>query len=225
MSNDLVPLLSRGLRETLYMVSLTTLIGLIIGFPVGVILVITDKGSLVPVIFLNKILGTFINIIRSLPELILIIILLPFARRIVGTTLGTKAAIVSLSIGSAPFLARIIENCLKEVANGKIEAAQALGASTFQIVYKVLIPEALPSLVRGITMGIISIVGFTAIAGAIGAGGLGSIAIRYGYQRFRNDILKATVIVLILIVQLVQFIGDTIAKLIVRKRYKQFTKE
>jgi D-methionine transport system permease protein len=146
--------------------------------------------------------------------------LLPLARFIVGTTLGTNAAIVSLSIGSAPFLARIIENSLKEVAHGKIEAAQAVGASPFQIIVKVLIPEALPSLVRGVTIGIISIVGFTAVAGAIGAGGLGSTAIRFGYERFRTDILIATVIVLVVIVQLIQFTGDHIAKLINKKRYK-----
>jgi D-methionine transport system permease protein len=146
--------------------------------------------------------------------------LLPLARAIVHTTLGTDAAIVSLSIGSAPFLARIIENSLKEVAYGKVEAALALGASPIQIIVKVLIPEALPSLIRGITIAIISIVGFTAIAGAIGAGGLGSLAIRFGYQRFRTDILIATTIVLVIIVQFVQFAGDSTAKFINKKRYK-----
>ena len=220
MSNDLVDLLSKATVETLYMVSLTTLIGLLIGFPLGVILAVSDKGNILSLPKLNKVLGTIINIVRSLPEIILIIILLPLARSIVGTSLGTNAAIVSLSIGSAPFLARIIENSLKEVTHGKIEAAQAVGASPFQIIVKVLIPEALPSLVRGITIGIISIVGFTAIAGAIGAGGLGSTAIRYGYQRFRTDILIATVIVLVVVVQLTQFAGDSIAKLINKKRYK-----
>jgi D-methionine transport system permease protein len=220
MNNELVDLLSKATLETLYMVGLTTLIGLLIGFPLGVILVVSDKGNIVSLPRLNKVLGTIINVIRSLPEIILIIILLPLARFIVGTTLGTNAAIVSLAIGSAPFLARIIENSLKEVTHGKIEAAQAVGASAYQIIVKVLIPEALPSLVRGITIGIISIVGFTAIAGAIGAGGLGSTAIRFGYQRFRTDILIATVIVLVIIVQLLQFIGDLIAKLINRKRYK-----
>lgn len=220
MSSDLVELLTKGFGETIYMVGWTTLIGLLIGFPLGVILVVTDKGSILPLKYLNKTLGTVINIIRSLPEIILIILLLPLARFIVHTTLGTDAAIVSLSIGSAPFLARIIENSLKDVAYGKIEAALALGASPLQIITKVLIPEALPSLVRGITIAIISIVGFTAIAGAIGAGGLGSLAIRYGYQRFRTDVLFATTGVLVIIVQFVQFAGDSIAKLINRKRYK-----
>jgi len=220
MSTDLVDLLSTATLETLYMVGLVTLIGLLIGFPLGVVLVVSDKGNIISLPKLNKVLGTIINVVRSIPEIILIIILLPLARFIVGTTLGTNAAIVSLSIGSAPFLARIIENSLKEVAHGKIEAAQAVGASPIQIIVKVLIPEALPSLVRGITIGIISIVGFTAIAGAIGAGGLGSTAIRFGYQRFRTDILIATVIVLVVIVQLLQFTGDYIAKLINKKRYK-----
>ena len=220
MSTDLIDLISTATLETLYMVGLVTLIGLIIGFPLGVVLVVSDKGSIISLPKLNKVLGTIINVIRSIPEIILIIILLPLARFIVGTTLGTNSAIVSLSIGSAPFLARIIENSLKEVAHGKVEAAQAVGASPFEIIVKVLIPEALPSLVRGITIGIISIVGFTAIAGAIGAGGLGSTAIRFGYQRFRTDILIATVIVLVVIVQLLQFTGDYIAKLINKKRYK-----
>lgn len=220
MSNDLIDLLTKALGETLYMVGLTTVIGLIIGFPLGIILVVTDKGGILPLKFVNRILGTVINIIRSLPEIILIILLLPLARAIVHTTLGTDAAIVSLSIGSAPFLARIIENSLKEVAYGKVEAALALGASPIQIIVKVLIPEALPSLIRGITIAIISIVGFTAIAGAIGAGGLGSLAIRFGYQRFRTDILIATTIVLVIIVQFVQFAGDSTAKFINKKRYK-----
>lgn len=220
MSNDLVDMLMKATVETIYMVGIATSIGLLIGFPLGVVLVVSDKGNIISLPKLNKVLGTIINVVRSIPEIILIIILLPLARLIVGTTLGTTAAIVSLSIGSAPFLARIIENSLKEVTHGKIEAALAVGASPFQIIAKVLIPEALPSLVRGITIGIISIVGFTAIAGAIGAGGLGSTAIRFGYQRFRTDVLLATVIVLIVIVQLIQFTGDYIARLINRKRYK-----
>ena len=150
MSNDLIDLISKATAETIYMVVIVTIIGLIIWFPLGVILVVSDKGNIVSFPKLNKVLGTIINVIRSLPEIILIIILLPLARAIVGTSLGTNAAIVSLSIGSAPFLARIIENSLKEVTHGKIEAALAVGASPFQIIVKVLIPEALPSLVRGI---------------------------------------------------------------------------
>lgn len=220
MSNNLYDMLSKGTLETLYMVAVTTVIALLIGLPIGVFLTITEKGGILPLPKINKVVGALINIIRSLPELILIIILLPLARLIVGTTLGTDAAIVSLSIGSAPFIARIIENSLKEVPQGKIEAAEALGASPLEIILKVLIPEALPSLVRGITIAIISITGFTAIVGAIGGGGLGSLAIRFGYQRFRTDVLIGTVVILVVIVQAVQLIGDLIAKLINKKRFK-----
>lgn len=220
MKEDLYGILLEGTGQTLYMVALSTIIAIILGLPIGVLLTVTDKSSVVPFPKVNKIIGTVINVIRSLPEMILIILLLPLARFIVGTSLGSNAAIVSLSIGSAPFLARIIENCLKEVEHGKIEAAEALGASPIEIIVKVLIPEALPSIVRGITIAIITITGFTAIAGAIGGGGLGSLAIRYGYQRFRHDVLLATVLILVVLVQTVQFIGDLIARFINRKRYK-----
>ena len=220
MSNELVKLLLTGTQETLYMVVLSSIIALFIGVPIGVLLVVSDKGGIFPMIKVNKIAGIIINIIRSMPEMILIIILLPLAKLIVGTTLGANAAIVSISIGSAPFIARIIENSLKEVEFGKIEAAESMGATTFEIIKKVLLPEALPSIVRGITIAIIGIIGFTAIAGAIGAGGLGSLAIRFGYQRFRTDVLIGTVVILVVIVQSMQLIGDFIAKSINRKRFK-----
>lgn len=220
MSNELISMLLTGTAQTLYMVAISAIIALILGIPVGVLLVVTDKGGIYPLVKVNKIIGIFINTIRSMPEMILIIILLPLSRLIVGTTLGANAAIVSISIGSAPLIARIIENSLKEVEFGKIEAAEAMGATSFEIIRKVLIPEALPSIIRGITIAIIGIVGFTAIAGAIGAGGLGSLAIRYGYQRFRTDVLIGTVVVLLILVQSVQVIGDYIARLINKKRYK-----
>ena len=220
MSEELFKMLLTGSEETLYMVSISSIIALILGLPIGVLLVVTDKGGIYPLIKVNKTIGLLINVIRSMPEMILIIILLPLAKLIVGTTLGPNAAIVSISIGSAPLIARIIENSLKEIEFGKIEAAEAMGATPFEIIIKVLIPEGLPSIIRGITIAIIGIVGFTAIAGAIGAGGLGSLAIRLGYQRFRTDILVGTVLILLFIVQLVQFIGDFIARLINRKRYK-----
>lgn len=218
MSGDLLKMLLNGTKETLYMVSISSIIALILGIPIGISLVVTDKGGIYPLIKVNKVIGIFINIIRSMPEMILIIILLPLAKLIVGTTLGANAAIIS--IGSAPLIARIIENSLKEIEFGKIEAAEAMGATSFEIITKVLIPEALPSIIRGITIAIIGIVGFTAIAGAIGAGGLGSLAIRFGYQRFRTDILIGTVLILLVVVQLLQFIGDFIARLINKKRYK-----
>lgn len=220
MSSDLVNLLLTGTKETLYMVFLSSIIAFLLGVPIGVVLVVTDRGGLFPLFKVNKIVGLIINVIRSMPEMILIIILLPLSKLIVGTTLGANAAIVSISIGSAPFIARIIENSLKEVEFGKIEAAEAMGAKPLEIIKKVLLPEALPSIIRGITIAIIGIIGFTAIAGAIGAGGLGSLAIRFGYQRFRTDVLIGTVIILIIIVQLIQVIGEFIAKSINRKRFK-----
>lgn len=220
MSDELIKMLLTGTMETLYMVSISSIIAFILGIPIGVLLVVTDKGGIYPLIKVNKIVGVFINVIRSMPEMILIIILLLLAKIIVGTTLGANAAIISISIGSAPLIARIIENSLKEIEAGKIEAAQAMGATLFQIIIKVMIPEALPSIIRGITIAVIGVVGFTAIAGAIGAGGLGSLAIRYGYQRFRTDVLIGTVLVLLIIVQVIQLVGDFIARLINRKRYK-----
>lgn len=220
MSNDLVKLLFVGTEETLYMVLLSSIVAFLIGVPIGVLLVVTDKGGIFPLYKVNKIAGFLINVIRSTPEIILIIILLPLSKFIVGTTLGANAAIVSISIGSAPFIARIIENSLKEVEFGKIEAAESMGATPIDIIKKVLLPEALPSIVRGITIAIIGIIGFTAIAGAIGAGGLGSLAIRFGYQRFRTDVLIGTVVILVIIVQAIQLIGDLIAKSINKKRFK-----
>ncbi|MBE6050318.1 MAG: ABC transporter permease [Clostridium sp.] len=220
MSNDLINLLLTATEETIYMVAISTIIAVILGVPVGVLLVITDKGGIFPLVKVNKFIGVFINVIRSMPEMILIIILLPLAKLIVGTTLGSNAAIVSISIGTSPLIARIIENSLKDIEHGKIEAAEAMGADTFEIIRKVLIPEALPSIIRGLTISIIGVVGFTAIAGAIGAGGLGSLAIRFGYQRFRTDILIGTVLILLIIVQSIQLLGDYIARLINRKRFK-----
>lgn len=218
MSEDLIDLLLVGLAETLYMVILSTFFSFILGLPLGITLVVTDKGQVLEASKLNKALGTLINIVRSFPFIILIVVLLPLSRLIIGTTLGATAAIVPLSIGATPFLARIIENSLKEVSRGKIEAAQAVGANPFTIIIKILIPEAFPSLIRGVTLAIITITGFTAVAGAIGAGGLGSLAIRYGYMRFREDIMVSTVITLIVLVQVVQWGGDYIAKYIEKKR-------
>ncbi len=220
MKDDLFDLLFTGLGDTVYMVLLATLVALIIGLPLGILLVVTEKGNMIEAPKLNKILGTVINLFRSFPTIILIVVLLPLSRLVVGTTLGSTAAVVPLSIGSAPFLARIIENCLKEVSIGKVEAAMAMGATPVTIITKILIPEALPSLVRGLTLAIIAIIGFTAVAGAIGAGGLGSLAIRFGYMRYRDDVMIATVLALVILVQGVQWGGDMIAKRINRKRYK-----
>ncbi|MCY9591929.1 ABC transporter permease [Paenibacillus chitinolyticus] len=220
MRDDLVDLLVEGLQETLFMVVWASLFAFLLGSALGITLVVTEKGGILAAPKLNKVIGTAINAVRSLPFIILIVLLLPLARLIVGTTLGPTAAIVSLSIGAAPFLGRIIENSLKEVSSGKIEAAKSVGASPWTIILRVLIPEALPALIRAVTIGVIAITEFTAVAGAIGAGGLGSLAIRFGYQRFREDILIATVILIILIVQIIQWSGDSIAKSVIRKRFK-----
>ncbi|MFD7522581.1 methionine ABC transporter permease [Paenibacillus chitinolyticus] len=220
MRDDLVELLVEGLQETLFMVVWASLFAFLLGSALGITLVVTEKGGILAAPRLNKVIGTAINAVRSLPFIILIVLLLPLARLIVGTTLGPTAAIVSLSIGAAPFLGRIIENSLKEVSSGKIEAAKSVGASPWTIIFRVLIPEALPALIRAVTIGVIAITEFTAVAGAIGAGGLGSLAIRFGYQRFREDILIATVILIILIVQIIQWSGDSIAKSVIRKRFK-----
>jgi D-methionine transport system permease protein len=211
MANDILPLLVVALNETVYMVILSTIAALILGLPMGVALVVSSRGHVAELPKLNNVLSTLVNIFRSFPFIILIVVLLPLSRFLVGTTLGSTAAVVPLAIGSAPFLARIIENSLKEVDKGKIEAALAIGARPATIIWKVLIPEALPSLVRGVTLAVITIIGFTATAGAIGAGGLGSLAIRYGYMRYRDDILIATVIVLIIMVQVIQWGGNLIA--------------
>ncbi len=211
MADDLLPLLIVALSETVYMVLLSTIMALALGLPLGITLVVTSKGHISEFSGLNNVLGTVVNIFRSFPFIILIVVLLPLSRFLVGTTLGSTAAVVPLAIGSAPFLARIIENSLKEVDKGKIEAALAMGAKSITTIWKVLIPEALPSLVRGITLAVITITGFTATAGAIGAGGLGSLAIRFGYMRYRDDVLFATVIVLVIMVQLVQWGGNFIA--------------
>lgn len=220
MRDDLIELLLQGLGETVYMVLWSSVFALVLGITLGITLVVTEKGGILRAPLLHKIIGTVINSVRSLPFIILIILLLPLSRLIVGTSLGPTAAIVSLSIGAAPFLGRVIENSLKEVSAGKIEAAKAVGASPATIIFRVLIPEALPALVRAMTIAVIAITEFTAVAGAIGAGGLGSLAIRFGYQRFREDVLIATVLLIIVLVQLIQWSGDYIAKSIDKKRYK-----
>ncbi|MFC5704211.1 methionine ABC transporter permease [Cohnella faecalis] len=220
MKDDLIELLWEGLRETLYMVFWSSIFALTLGLALGIALVVTDKGSIRPFPAVHRLTGFFINVVRSMPYIILIVLLLPVARWIVGTTLGPTAAIVSLSIAAAPFLGRMIENSLKEVGGGKIEAAKSVGASSFAIVWRVLLPEALPALIRSMTIAVIAITEFTAVAGAIGAGGLGSLAIRFGYQRFREDILFATVFVILALVQTIQWSGNAAAKSIERKRFK-----
>jgi D-methionine transport system permease protein len=220
MQEDLIPMLLTGFGETLYMVVLSTLAAVLLGLPLGVAVVVTSPGHILESPRFNRVLGTIINVTRSFPFIILIVVLLPISRLLIGTTLGATAAVVPLSIGAAPFLGRIIESSLKEVERGKIEAALAMGATPLQVVRKVLIPEALSSLVLGVTLAIITITGFTATAGAIGAGGLGSLAIRYGYMRYRDDVMLATVVVLVVFVQGVQWGGDLLARKINANRHR-----
>jgi D-methionine transport system permease protein len=210
-------LIGPELLETLYMVFFSTVFSLILGAPLGIILVITEKNHIWEKPGLNNVLSFIVNITRSLPFIILIIALFPLSRLIVGTSIGSTAAIVPLSIAAAPFAARIIESSLREVSWGVIEASLSLGASVPQIIFKVLIKEAIPSLILGVTNITINILGYSAMAGAIGGGGLGDLAIRYGYQRFQTDILIITIIVLIILVEVIQNTGNFIVNKISRK--------
>ncbi len=208
-----------ALGETIYMTVVTSIFAFLFGLVLGIVMFITEPDSIYPLPLFNKILGIAINIIRSFPSMILIVVLLPLSRLIVGTSIGTTAAIVPLVIGTAPILGRTVENSLKEVERGKIEAAIAMGSSSYDIIRKVIIPEALPSLARGITLSVITIIGASAIAGATGAGGLGAVALRYGYQRFMEDVLIYTVLLMVIIVQAIQMLGDFFARRINAKRY------
>ena len=212
MSPEIINLLIKSFGETCYMVAASTIISTLIGLPLGVILTVTRKGHILENAPVNAVLGAIVNATRSTPFIILMVAIIPLTRIIVGSSIGTTAAIVPLTISAAPFIARIIESSLLEIDHGVIEAAQAMGASPLQIVNKVLLPEALHSIVLGITLAIISLIGYSARAGALGGGGLGDLAIRYGYQRFRVDIMIATVVVLIAQVQIVQSCGNYISK-------------
>lgn len=212
MSQDMLMLLVEGLGETLYMVAVSSLVSALLGIPLGVILVITGKGHIKENLVFNQSLGAVVNAARSTPFIILMVAIIPFTRIIVGTSIGTNAAIVPLSIAAIPFVARVVESALKEVDAGLVEAAQSMGASPSQIILKVLIPEAMPSIILGLTLTVISLIGYSAMAGAIGGGGLGDLAIRYGYQRFRADVMLATVVILIAMVQIVQSSGDYFAQ-------------
>ncbi|SKA75031.1 D-methionine transport system permease protein [Clostridium sp. USBA 49] len=204
----ILEILLRGLGETLYMVIISTLLAVIIGFIPAIILVITDDKGLSPNKAVYKILDLIINLLRSFPFVILMIAVIPLTRFLVGTSIGINAAIVPLTIGAAPFAARVIESALKEVDPGIIEAAKSIGANNFQIIFKVMLKEALPSIILGITLTVISVIGYSAMAGTIGAGGLGDIAYKYGYLRFKTDIMIYTIIILIIVVQVFQSLGN-----------------
>ncbi|WP_415942000.1 methionine ABC transporter permease [Mitsuokella multacida] len=212
MSADMIPLLSKALGETVYMVVVSMIVATIIGVPLGVLLHTTSKGQILESPAINRVVGAIVNAVRSIPFIILLVAIIPFTRLLVGTAIGTTAAMVPLVIAAIPFIGRQVETSLKEVPFGLVEAAQSMGATPAQIIWKVLLPESMSSIVAQLTTVIISLVGESAMAGAVGGGGLGDLAIRYGYQRFRPEIMLATVIILIVLVQLVQFVGNTLAK-------------
>lgn len=212
MSNEMIELLIKSFWETGYMVVASTMLASLIGIPLGIILTVTRNGHILPNAVINSVLGVIVNATRSTPFIILMVAIIPLTRMLVGSSIGTTAAIVPLTISAAPFIARVIESSLLEIDHGVIEAAQSMGASPMQIIYKVLLPESLHSIVLGITLAVIALIGYSAMAGVLGGGGLGDLAIRYGYQRFQPDVMIVTVVILILMVQLIQFIGDTLSK-------------
>ena len=211
MSPEMIALLAESLGETLYMVGVSAAISTILGVPLGVILVTSSRGHILENMPVNRILGAIANATRSTPFIILMVAIIPLTRALAGTSIGTNAAIVPLSIAAIPFVGRVVEASLREVDYGLIEAAQAMGASPFQIIRMVLLPESMPSIVLGVTLSVISLIGYSAMAGAIGGGGLGDLAIRFGYQRFRVDIMIATVVILIALVQIVQSAGNMLS--------------
>lgn len=211
-SEEVVTMIENGIVETLYMTLVSTFFGYLFGLPMGVLLCITDKDGLKPNRVIYKILDVIANIVRSVPFLILLILLIPFTRLILGKSYGSTATIVPLVAAAIPFIARMVESSLKEVDSGVVEAARAMGAGTFRIIVKVLLVEGRTSIITGATIAIGTILGYSAMAGAVGGGGLGDIAVRYGYYRYQTDIMVVTVVLLVLTVQIFQSVGMFIAK-------------
>lgn len=211
-SDAVVSLLSKGIGETVYMTFVSGFFGFVLGLPVGILLFLTRKGQLLENTLYNRILSVVVNIFRSIPFIILIVWMIPFTRSLVGTSIGVNAALVPLSIGAAPFIARLVENSLLEVPYGLIETARALGATPFQIIKKVLLPEALPSLINNATITLITLVGYSAMGGAVGAGGLGQIGYQYGYIGYDTLIMNLVLVLLVTLVFIIQFSGDQLAK-------------
>jgi D-methionine transport system permease protein len=209
---EIAPLLWEGARDTLYMLAVSTALTAVGGLLVGVLLFLTDRGGLLAAWPVHAVLGLIVNVGRSLPFIILLVAIIPVTRALVGTTIGTEAAIVPLTVGAIPFFARIVETAIREVDRDVVAAATAMGASRWEIVVKVLLREARPGLVAGLTITIVALVGYSAMAGVVGGGGLGDLAIRYGYQRFENEVMVATVVALVIFVQLVQMLGDLVAR-------------
>ncbi|QWT43208.1 methionine ABC transporter permease [Dickeya dadantii] len=215
---DFFPIMLNATLETLYMVGLAALFTVLVGLPTGVLLFISRRSGVLPLPRVNAVLGSVINVGRSLPFVVLLIALIPFTRWVVGTTLGSTAAVVPIAVGAFPFFARIVENALAEVDNGRIEAIESMGGTVWHVITKALLPEALPSILAGITLTVVMLIGFSSMAGVIGGGGLGDLAIRYGYQRFNQQVMAGTVIVLVLLVQLVQSLGDRLVRRLAYRR-------
>lgn len=208
----IIELIVKATLDTLLMVGVSGLIGVAVGLPLGVFLATSRRGELFSAPALNTALGAVVNITRSTPFIILVVAIIPFTRALVGTSIGTAAAIVPLTVAAAPFIARIVEGAIREVDHGLIEAARAMGATPLQTVRKVLIPEAMPAIALGLTLAAVSLIGYSAMVGAVGGGGLGDLGIRYGYQRFMPDFMLAVVAVLVLLVQATQTVGDRLAR-------------
>ncbi|MEU1472441.1 methionine ABC transporter permease [Streptomyces sp. NPDC005761] len=215
--SEMQPLLTQGTVDTLYMVLWSAVVTILVGLPLGVLLVLTDKGGLLQNTPVNKVIGVIVNIGRSLPFIILLIALIPFTTWVVGTFIGPTAMIVPLAVGAVPFFARLVETAVREVDHGLVEAVQSMGGSIPTIVRKVLLPQALPSLVSGVTTTVIVLIGYSAMAGAVGGEGLGSKAVTYGFQRFDNQFMLITVALLIVIVTVIQLIGDGAVRLLARR--------
>lgn len=212
MFDEMTSMFVQSFWETLEMVIISGVLGSLAGLPLGVLIFLTERGGVLESVTANRVMGAIVNAVRSVPFIILLVAVIPFTRLIVGTSIGTAAAIVPLTIAAAPFIARLVETALREVDRGLIETAQALGATTRQIVFKVLLPEALPGVLAGLTITFVSLVGYSAMAGAIGGGGLGDLGIRYGYQRFLPEVMLTVVVILIVFVQLVQSFGDWLVR-------------
>jgi len=211
MSPAITNLLLKSLGETLYMLGVSAFIAAVVGIPLGILLVVTEKGGILSCPAINKPLSFIVNVIRSIPFIILMVAIIPFTRIVAGTSIGTTAAIVPLTIAAIPYTARMVETSIREIPFGLVEAAESMGATPLQIIWKVYIPEALPSIIETMTVVIVTLIGSSAMAGTIG-GGLGDLAIRYGYQRFQADVMIATIVVLVVVVQAIQFIGSRLAR-------------
>ncbi|TXJ71837.1 ABC transporter permease [Streptomyces lavendulae] len=211
------PLLSDACSQTFDMVLWSTLIAVVVGLPLGLLLVLTDRGGLLQNVVANKVIGQIVNVGRSLPFIILMVALMSFTRWVTGTTIGTAAAVVPLAIGGIPFFARLVETAVREVDGGLVEAVQSMGGNTWTIVRKVLVPESLPALIASTTTTVIALIGYSAMAGTVGGGGLGDLAVRYGYQRFETELMWITVGILAVVISLIQFAGDFAARALHRR--------